>query len=169
MIKITAAENSDRFFLSEVCIDTVQTYDSILPGAFEKQAKKFSEEGLPKTYDIGIVKLEDLKLGFVGFVRLDNETLYLTAVYLLEVYQRQGYGKKIINTIEKEAYKEGIKRVVLLVHSKATWAIDFYEKNGFYVIEIEENKIKEYADSRMAKYFLPSTILMGKMLKCFGE
>lgn len=162
MIKIVDAKESDRLFLAEVCIDAVQLYDIILPGAFEKQAKKLEEEGLPKTYEIQTVSLNDIKIGFIGHVNLDTNILYITALYLLTSYQRKGYGKVILDMIEKDAYQKRFKRIALIVHTKATWAIDFYEKNGFRVIETEENNIKKYANSKMTKYALPSTILMGK-------
>jgi len=164
MIKICEAKDKDIPFLSEVCKDASKLYDSILPGAFEKQAKKFLKQGLPETYNIGIVNKGNEKLGFIGTVELNSNTIYLTAIYLLECYQKQGYGKIIINYIEKDVYRKGINKLVLLVHLKAHWAIDFYIKNGFRIIETEENNIKKYLDYRMSKYFLPSTILMEKVL-----
>lgn len=164
MLRIIEAQDRHKLFLSEVCKDATQLYDDIIPGAFEKQAKKFIEEGLPKSYNIGIVNINDINIGFVGLVKLDNDTLYLTALYLLANYQRQGYGRLILDAIEEDAYQAGVKTIVLLVHSEATWAINFYGKNGFEVIETEESKMKKYADNRMANYVLPSTILMGKKL-----
>ena len=164
MVRIIRAKNDHRIFLSEVCKAATQFYNEIFPGAFEKQAKKFIEEGLPKNYDIGIVNIEDTKIGFIGLVELDDETLYLTALYLLSKYQRQGYGRSILDIVEKDAQQAGIKTIVVLVHSKATWATNFYNKNGYEVLETEESKIKKYADYRMANYALPSTILMEKKI-----
>lgn len=164
MLRITEAKNNHRVFLSEVCKDAAQLYDEILPGAFEKQAEKFIKEGLPKNYDIGIVNLDNTEIGFVGLVEIDSETLYLTALYLLSKYQRQGYGRLILDVIEKDARQAGMKAIILLVHSKATWAVNFYAKNRYDVIETEESKIKKYGNNRMTNYVLPSTILLEKKI-----
>ncbi len=164
MLKIIKAMDNDREFLSKVCLDAAKLYDSILPGAFNKQANRYLDRGLPDAYEIEIIQQEKENIGFIGTVALDEETLYLTAIYILSNYQGQGFGTETLEAIKKKSYNKGIKKVALLVHSRATWAITFYEKMGFSIIETEADRIKEYSANRMSKYYLPDTLLMAKAI-----
>ncbi len=164
MLKIIKAIDNDREFLSMVCQDAAKLYDSILPGAFDKQAKKFIDKGLPDAYEIEIIKQKEENIGFIGTTGLDEDTLYITAIYILSPYQGKGYGTEILEAIEGKFCDKGIKKLALLVHSKATWAINFYKKKDFTIVETEPEKIKEYSAHRMAKYFLPETLLMVKTI-----
>jgi ribosomal protein S18 acetylase RimI-like enzyme len=164
MIQILKAYEKDNIFLAKVCRDAVQLYEKITPGSFQKQAVRFEREGLPSSYEVSIVYYENHPIGFIGSTTLTPNITYVVALYLLNEYQRKGLGTKILNIFLSSLYQNGKKEVALLVHKNASWAIDFYRKNGFEVITDEERRIKQYADSSMNKFYLPNTLLMSKCL-----
>jgi len=92
----------------------------------------------------------------------------LIALYLLPEHQRKGYGTKVLNMVVDSLSQKGIKEVILLVHQKAYWAINFYVKNGFRIITTNEDEIRTYANSTMERYVISSTILMGKRIASEG-
>jgi ribosomal protein S18 acetylase RimI-like enzyme len=164
MIEILKACDDDIFFLAEVCRDSIELYENIVPGSFEKQAARFERDGLFNTYEISIIYCEDHQVGFVGSTSINKNITYLVALYLLKGYQRRGIGKKVLNMLTKTLYQSGKGEVVLLAHKNATWAIDFYRENRFDIVADEEDKIKAYANSCMNRFYLPNTLLMSKHL-----
>ena len=164
MIEIVKACEKDNIFLAQVCRDAILFYENIIPGSFEKQAFRFEREGLPNSYEISIVYYENHSIGFIGSISLTPNTTYMVALYLLNEYQRRGLGTEILDIFTNSLYQNGKNEVVLLAHKDASWAKDFYRKNGFGVVTDEEHRIKEYADSSMNKFYLPNTLLMSKCL-----
>ena len=63
--------------------------------------------------------------------------------------------------METNNYKE----IVLLVHKKAKWAINFYLKNDFEIFRKSKEKIQDYKNGILNKYYIRDTILMGKRLR----
>ncbi|HKL13069.1 MAG TPA: GNAT family N-acetyltransferase [Halanaerobiales bacterium] len=161
-IKLKEAKEKDVEFLAKVCRDAKDAYSEIMPEAFEKQAKEFEKEGLPEDYKIYIIKGDDKKIGFVGVTDLTEKTAYLVGLYLLNDYQRKGYGKQTVDKLIKLLKEKDYNKICLLVHNEAEWAIDFYKKEKFVSVTGCEDIIKEYSGGRMEDYYLPSTIFMEK-------
>ncbi len=162
MLSIVAAKNDDRFFLSQLMETNIPLYKEIMPGAFERQAHLFREEGLPIKYTTSIIKDANQSIGFLGLKNLTHEICYLVALYFLPEYQRKGFGIEIINFVTERLIKDNFNEIILLVHQKAKWAIDFYRKCGFKSISNSEDEIKSYGDRVLEFFYLPSTILMSK-------
>lgn len=74
---------------------------------------------------------EDVVKGFIGII----EKGYIAGLFVKEEFQGLGIGKKLLNR-SKELYKN----LTLDVFEKNTKAINFYNKNGFKVIEKKKNK-----------------------------
>lgn len=165
MIKIKLANNQDINFIITVCRSVELIYNKIMPGSFERQALKFEKEGLPTNYEISIVYYEECPIGFIGLKTLNEETVYLVALYLMIDFQRQGYGKKIINDLIRLQKVRGIRKVVLLVHKEAIWAINFYSKNDFIILADNEEDIKNYKNGILEKYALSNTLLLKKEIE----
>ncbi len=93
--------------------------------AFDKISNSLKEEEM-------YVIMVDNKL--VGFVTLKpdnkNKEVYVDELWLKLDYQGKGLGKALINFIEKEARKEGMKKIILMANQKAG-AVKFYEKLNY--------------------------------------
>ena len=67
--------------------------------------------------------------GIGALVKKENE---VTTMYIHPKFRGKGIGTKILNSIEKEAKKRKIKKLVLYTHDPA---FKFYLKNGFSIIK----------------------------------
>ena len=84
---------------------------------------------------VGVSEYDDDKL--VGFVMSyykefdDLKALYIEEIVVFKKYQNTGYGKEMMNHIEKEAIDSGVEHIELLSvndeHHK-----HFYESLGYY-------------------------------------
>lgn len=148
----------DLEFLSNVCRDADILYKDIMPGAFEKQAKKFMSNGLPKEYSIYVIEEQGQDIGFIGIKQLSNEVQYLVGLYILSKYQRKGLGNQIIDKLISD-YKGDYEQIILLAHKDAYWAENFYLRNGF--TQIAENKEQAvYQYKFMEQLYIENTLMM---------
>lgn len=161
-IKLRKANTEDVDFLASVCRDAKETYSSIMPDKFEKQAQEFEENGLPEEYKVYIIEDEGTKIGFLGVTDLTDQTAYLVGLYLMNDYQRKGYGTSAVDELIELLKAYGYNKVCLLVHNEAEWAIDFYKKKKFVSVTGCEDIIKEFSGGEMENYYLPQTIFMEK-------
>lgn len=63
-----------------------------------------------------------------------NNRLRITELWVHDDYQRQGIGKRLVETCVKLAIKTKRRAIVLETQSSNTKAIDFYFKNNFEII-----------------------------------
>lgn len=78
-----------------------------------------------KESTIGVAALR-VKRGGVGRIRW---------VYILPGHQRKGFGTSLVNHIENEALKMGLRKLVVLTNANAYWARNFYTKLGYKMID----------------------------------
>ncbi len=155
---------TDSEFLARVCESNVPLYDSIMPGAFKKQADKYRVKGINTGYSISIIEKDSVSVGFTGTLELNSESLYLVAIYLLSEYQRLGLGHIVLEQIEEMCKEISMNKIMLLVHKDADWAINFYKKNGYDISAKTEKEIKGYDSNILEKLYIGNTYLMTKAL-----
>lgn len=92
-----------------------------------------------------LVDDEGLPIGYASFSkRAEESTIHkLHKLYVLPELQGKGYGKLLINEVEKKVLEEGNHVLELNVNRKNR-AKKFYEKQGFFVHREEDIPIGEY-------------------------
>lgn len=93
---------------------------------------------LLKEADVYIFEEEDVVKGFIGVV----ENNYIGGIFVKKEYQRDGVGQRLIDFC-----KATYSCLTLNVFIKNKRAINFYNKNGFVVLEElinEDTKEREY-------------------------
>ncbi|WP_430882477.1 GNAT family N-acetyltransferase [Fusibacter sp. JL216-2] len=163
-ISLRSVAVRDSEFLAKVCESNIPLYDSIMPGAFKKQAYKYRVKGVNTGYSISIIEKDSVSVGFTGTLELNGESMYLVAIYLLSEYQRLGLGHVVLDQIENMCRAKSMKNIMLLVHKEAHWAINFYIKNGYEISAKTEKEIKEYDSNILEKLYIGNTYLMTKTL-----
>lgn len=98
-----------------------------------------SKDKLFKVVKEGVVKLffdEDKFVGYVSFnVEPNNKnSILINDIHVVKLYQRKDYGYQILNDTIKYAVKQGIEHLKVFVF-KDNYAVNFYKKNGFEVVE----------------------------------
>lgn len=86
---------------------------------------------------------------------IDNNSMEIERIYLLEKYHGNGYGKDLFESIIEIARARNIDRIWLGVWSKNTVAIKFYKKLGF--IKFDQHLFKLGKDEQL-DYLLELTI-----------
>lgn len=159
-VVIREATMKDSELLAQICESNIVLYDPIMPGAFKKQAEKFRSNGIKTGYDMCIIEKNGIGVGFIGLMDLSENKTYLVALYLLHNTQRQGIGHETMNQIINRSSEKGVSDILLLVHSQASWAINFYKSFGFEVVGSNESEIKNYSSGIIEKLYIPNTYLM---------
>lgn len=147
-VKIMIREcNSDDFnSIFEIINDGAQKYKGIIPED-RWQEPYMSKEKLQHEIDDGVrfwgYSDENPLSGIMGIQDKGNVALIRHA-YIRSKFYRQGIGSKLLNHLMKTATKP----ILIGTWRAATWAIDFYKKNGFDLVEPESKK-----DSLLKKYW----------------
>ena len=81
-----------------------------------------------------IYKNSDL-VGFASFHVKNIQTLWLSEFYIDIGYQKSSFGSLLLNEIEKIAKKKNVLVVVLETDKKALWAVNFYKKNKYIILD----------------------------------
>jgi predicted TIM-barrel fold metal-dependent hydrolase/N-acetylglutamate synthase-like GNAT family acetyltransferase len=128
----------------EVVNDGAQNYKGIIP------EDRFKEPYMPMDELIEEARrmrfygyYQDMKLlGVIGKERVKDTTLIRHA-YILRDWQKKGIGSKLLAFIQKDVQTEDL---LVGTWSSATWAIDFYKKHGFELMNETEALLRKYWD-----------------------
>ncbi len=86
------------------------------------------------TRKIIAVKENGKILGYSVFRKKNEETVWISSLYVDPITQGKGVGTKLLSEIELFAKGNKCKVVALETHKDAIWAINFYEKNGYQIV-----------------------------------
>ena len=106
----------------------------------EKWSRKSALEKIKNYFKeqiIFVLEIENTIKGFViGTINLedDGDHGYVSEIIVSEKFQRKGYGKKLLEKIEKYFKKNKAKKIGLMSHPKSK-AFKIYKKLGFKKLE----------------------------------
>lgn len=170
-LTLTPARFEDHATIYAIFEAMLPQYQRIMPGSFEAnlenlrriQAKgmDFSATGLTGY----MIQTPKATVGFAAVGPLNARQAYLSAFYLLPIYQRQGLGAQALQDVERHYARLQFQEILLLVHREATWARTFYQKMGYKTLAEHTLAIVQYAGQGIAHLIEPGLILMGRSLK----
>ncbi|WP_245752185.1 GNAT family N-acetyltransferase [Algoriella xinjiangensis] len=82
-----------------------------------------------------ILKVDNIPAGYLHYKLEEDNTVFLSKIYLKEDTQFKGIGQLMLNRVVDYAIDKNAKAVHLTVNKNNAKAIRFYEKNGFKNIE----------------------------------
>ncbi|MGE7602432.1 GNAT family N-acetyltransferase [Peribacillus sp. NPDC097675] len=115
--------------------------DESLYGDNYSYLKKINDRLIKFPGGLVIVELDYKQIGQVELQikQIDNKEIgYVNLFYLISEYRGKGYGGKLIEFAERFFREYGVNEYQLRVSPTNKRAINFYEKNGFDVLGIEE-------------------------------
>ena len=102
---------------------------------------------------VGMVSFQILKdFGYVGYLHVKFAKF------------RRGYGAALVKFLEMRAKKDKISKLRLFTHPKALWALNFYEKLGFQILERDQKTIDRLDGGVLKPYHGKHHILFEKRL-----
>ncbi len=123
-----------------------------------------SKKDLEKELNDGVIffgyEVRGLLLGIMGMQHKKNVTLIRHA-YILPEYQGKGFGQCLLEYIKDESKNNPI---LIGTWSDAHWAISFYSKNGFYLVDdLKKNQL-------LSKYWdIPERQVETSVVLCQSE
>jgi GNAT superfamily N-acetyltransferase len=131
----------------EVINDAAQAYKGVIPKDRWKEPYMSADE-LRKEIEAGVFFYgwveDELIVGVMGIQAVKDTTL-IRHSYVLPKYQRRGIGGKLLKHLINLTYTPGM---LVGTWADVTWAISFYEKNGFELLSHEEKDrlLRKYWD-----------------------
>ncbi len=184
-LTLAMANDADISYIAAVCEDAGLIYGDIMPGAFSKLANRYMTHGLPGKYQFYVIQtatkeavnqnyqmateapaapgkqmaIRQRMATFLGIyieMMINPGCCYIVGLYIHSDHRRQGYGKLLLDEVRS---RHGGKRLVLLVHQEASWAIDFYLQNGFKLVASNLEEAIAY-EPDMQGIYMGKTYLM---------
>jgi uncharacterized protein len=151
----------DRGEIGAVINDAAQRYKGAIPSdcwhdPYMPPAEVERELGRMSFY--GYRKETDL-VGVIGKERVKDVTL-LRHFYVKTDHQGQGIGSKLEDFIERDIDTEWL---LVGTWSDATWAVDFYRKRGFVLMENKDELLRLYWD--IPDRQIETSLVLGKRVK----
>ena len=100
--------------------------------------RKFTVSSLPAY----IAEVKSKVVGFVAFAPV-GDALIIAALGIVPEYQNCGFGRKLVEQVEKEAQKRGKKKLLVSTSNDDLPALAFYQRDGFQIFAVEPNVIAE--------------------------
>jgi N-acetylglutamate synthase-like GNAT family acetyltransferase len=124
--------------LAVINISNAEAYKKIIPQKYFKEPVFTYDEFLEKFGEmIFYVYEQNGEIAGAAALQTESEGLgYVRFVYVLPKHQRKGIGTRLVTHIEIEARRLGLKTLkVPHVDTNAYWAINFYMKLGYKLID----------------------------------
>ena len=81
-------------------------------------------------------EIKDDVLSRFAFYQYDDDTIYLSSLFIRESNRGRGYGSKILKAADEVAKTFGVSKIRLKVE-RNTWMDEWYKKNGYEYISAE--------------------------------
>ena len=136
--------DNDFEAIYEIINDAAQAYKGVIP-ADRWHEPYMPQDQLQKEIDGGVnfwgVEENGRLIGVMGIQDKGDVTLIRHA-YVLTDLRNRGTGSELLRHLEAMADKP----ILIGTWAAATWAISFYEKNGYYLVSTKEknNLLKKY-------------------------
>jgi len=98
------------------------------------QTSEAMQQQTAEGYEYYTIKYENENVGYLS-IKMNNDNLFLSKIYLLKQFRRKGIGKGAFKFIEEKAKKHHCKSISLTVNKGNINTIKAYEKSGFKNIE----------------------------------
>lgn len=104
--------------------------DGIIPYPYEEEKQRF-ETMLALNPHLGFVLEKDQKI--IGSIigGFDGRTASVHRLAIHPEYQKQGYGTTLLETLENELKKHGVRKLAVQVHCSNPNVIQYYKKKQY--------------------------------------
>jgi GNAT superfamily N-acetyltransferase len=145
-VKIEELKREEFAEALEVLNEAAKSYKKILPHEAYKEPhmslKEFSSEA--ERINFLTAKIEGRVVGIMGYEYAGDAALVRHG-YVKPSYQRMGIGSTLLKVIEKKIRSEGkVKKMIVGMYRKAYWAVSFWSKHGFMLLDNSEKVLRRY-------------------------
>ena len=125
-------------------IDLKEKQVEDIESRLEAYDEKYTKHDLDGVVQIGIVNEQDQLIGGLDACITSFNILYVSTLFVDEKYRRKGYGRQMIEEMERRAKKMGVNTIRL---DTFDWqGKDFYLALGYEIVGHYENKEDGYSE-----------------------
>ena len=117
-----------------------ESYRAIIPPEYFREPVLTPEE-LARDFErmeFSTYTLDGRIVGVAALETMDEEVGEAHWVYILPGYQGKGIGTALVEHLEAEARRKGLRRLRVPTANKATWAKEFYTRLGYELVDMLE-------------------------------
>lgn len=116
----------------------------------------------PQDRELICAKQDGIVAGYATFRLKNMAAIWISSLYVDPCYQNNGYGSAMLDYIDMFARRRTCVVAGLETHPKAVWAIDFYRRNGYDVVN---DKLDRYPYSFLLdKPAIPNRPILAKVI-----
>ncbi|MFH1031402.1 MAG: GNAT family N-acetyltransferase [Chloroflexota bacterium] len=159
MIRKCDRRDRDRLYL--IINEAAKAYENVIPPDCYYQPYMSGEELEREMRRITLFGWEENGelTGVMGLEEIKDVTLIRHA-YVLPGWQKKGIGSRLLKYLKKQA---GTCRLLVGTWADARWAIEFYKKYGFTLIQDKDKLLKTYWD--IPERQVETSVVLGIELK----
>lgn len=106
---------------------------------------------LTRHHNVRVAEADHVVAGYAAWRDESPGVAYVEEISVHPDFQRFGVGSKLMGTIQEEAREAGLKHVVARCWTRATWAMAFYKKLGFVLLDdAAPSKVLAYREERVS-------------------
>ncbi len=118
---------------------------NLRPDELDAAVSEFSSDDLAAPHGVLLVAwLADQPIGCAGLRRLDDKTAAVSRVFVSPSYRRRGVGRLLMQSLERQATRHGVRRLRLDTRHDLAEARALYGATGFREVAAFNNE--PYAD-----------------------
>jgi len=145
----------------EVLNEAAKSYGRILPRELYREPymsfTEFSSEA--SRIKFLVAKINGRIVGIMGYEYVGDAALVRHG-YVKPSYQRMGIGSALLRVIEERIRMEGrTRKVIVGMYRKAYWAVSFWSKHGFTLVDNSEEVLRRY-------YSIPEAQIENSVAMC---
>lgn len=160
MIKIIRVTNRDQISTVADLANEIwhEHYEGIISASqIDYMVAKYQSEGaiscqIKEGYFYFAVIEEDTIAGYMACKKEDNNTVFLSKIYVREKKRGKGYGSMLFQQAKTFAQENGCHRIYLTVNRQNSSSIDIYKRRGF--------KITSQVDEPIGQGFVMNDFIM---------
>ena len=158
--RVTKANQHARILLQDIADSTRWLYET--PQFEDHQADDFASlyehpHALRRDYFIGFEK--HIPFGYVG-LQVIEETAEIVGPFLYREYLGQDFGKYLLEYAVDVSRAREAGIIFTLVPGDATWAVNFFSRNGFDPVSSDPEFVKRWHDGLLAARELAAGIVL---------
>ncbi len=145
-LKIHALKKEEFLEVLKIINEAAKAYGTVLPPHVYKEPQMTFEEFLEEAKRIKfyVAKVGSEIVGVMGYEYVDDVALIRHA-YIKPNYQRRGIGTLLLKHLENLIKLENkVQKLIVGTYSLAYWALAFYQKHGYKILEASGNILRKY-------------------------
>lgn len=144
-MKIRKCTDDDTRIIYKIINESANAYKPVLPQHVYREPQMSMEELLSEIKRIKFYAAveDDEIIGVMGYEFIKDVAL-IRHSYIRPNFQRKGVGSGLLEHLEALVKKSGFSKIIVGTYANVVWAIKFYQKHGYKLVENHDAVLRKY-------------------------